>query len=349
MRDLDGEVAGPAVDRGPRVGPSSPDSIDILAATHEQLSPVEPYRDFDAAASGVLQLLQKNLGLGLWMVTRKESDDWIVLTAEDRSYGVKAGDVFNWSDSFCSRMVEGLGPRIAPIAREVEAYNEAPIGSQIEIGAYVGVPLRAPDGSLFGTLCAIDPEPQSQDLEAWQGNVETYARLLATILGAELERQGELRKREHLEAKSTIDSVTGLYDGEAWKQLRDGEEQRCRRYGTPAGIVLIEVDSSSEDEGAASLEHRLRRTSAALQTAIRGSDVLARTGERVFAILAPDESAHALEQLEKRLIATLADAGVPCQVGGARRDPRENLRATQRHAEAMIFTRRHVAGGKDTD
>ncbi len=309
----------------------------------ERLSPVEPFRDFDAAAAGVLQLLQSNIGLGLWMVTRKEGDDWIVLTAEDRSYGVQAGDVLHWPDSFCSRMVDGLGPRFAPAAMDVDAYREAPIAGELEIGAYVGIPLRGRDGSLFGTLCAIDPQPHAE-LERWREGVETYARLLATILGAELEEQNLARERELFEARSATDPLTGLYDAAAWKRLRDGEEERCKRYGSAAGIVLIDVDAPEDDESANELPRRLRRTAAALQTAVRDSDILARSGERTFAVLAPDESSHALERLERRLRELLEELGVPGRVGSARRDPREDLEATERHAEAKIFTQRHLEG-----
>lgn len=111
------------------------------------------YEDFESAASGVLTVLQQSLGFGLWMVTRTEGDAWIVLATADTAYGVAPGDVFRWSDSFCSRMVRGEGPRIAPDSRAVPVYAEAPIGQQVPIGAYVGMPMHLSDGSLFGTLC----------------------------------------------------------------------------------------------------------------------------------------------------------------------------------------------------
>lgn len=36
-----------------------------------------------------LKFLQNRLGMDLWMVTRTEGEDWIVLQIEDQSYGVK--------------------------------------------------------------------------------------------------------------------------------------------------------------------------------------------------------------------------------------------------------------------
>src|SRR5262245_11920788 len=105
------------------------------------------FPDFAAAAQGVLRLLHNRLGFDLWRVSRTEGEDWIVLRAEDHGYGVEDGTVFRWADSFCARMVEGQGPRIAPRSESVPAYAAAPIGRQVKIGAYVGVPLSRADGS----------------------------------------------------------------------------------------------------------------------------------------------------------------------------------------------------------
>ena len=72
------------------------------------------FNDFEAAGQRVLAFLHQRFGFGLWMVTRTEGEDWIVLQSEDHGYGVKPGTVFRWADSFCSEMVKGNGPRIAP-------------------------------------------------------------------------------------------------------------------------------------------------------------------------------------------------------------------------------------------
>jgi diguanylate cyclase (GGDEF)-like protein len=313
----------------------------------EQLSPVRPFRDFEEAASVVLRLLQENIGLGLWMVTRREGDDWIVLTAEDRTYGVGAGDVFRWSDSFCSRMVRGLGPRIAPISAQIAAYAKAPIGRQVDIGAYVGVPLRRPDGSLFGTLCAIDPDPQPETIESHLANVETYARLLATILNAEIEMQTHERQVEMAEARAEADSLTGLHNRAAWDRLLDIEEKRCQRYGNPAGVLLIDIDglkAINDSEGHAAGDHILRRAAHVLQEAVRETDIVARIGGDEFAVLAPDESALAVEQLEKRLRTQLEEAGVAASVGSSRRDPRQTLQWALEQADKGMYADKKARG-----
>ena len=78
-----------------------------------ELPSLGPYTDFESASRAVLAFLHDRLGFDLWMVTRTEGDDWIVLQSEDHGYGVKDGTVFRWADSFFSQMVLGRGPCIA--------------------------------------------------------------------------------------------------------------------------------------------------------------------------------------------------------------------------------------------
>lgn len=89
---------------------------------------IRQFHDFESAGKATLAFLRDRLGFGLWMVTRTEGKDWIVLQSEDHGYGVEAGHVFQWADSFCSEMIKGNGPRIAPDSDDVPAYVAAPIG-----------------------------------------------------------------------------------------------------------------------------------------------------------------------------------------------------------------------------
>src|SRR4051812_30560722 len=106
--------------------------------------------DFAGASQEVLAFLQGRIGMDLWMVTRTDDADWVVLSCADRAYGVEPGTVFRWADTVCSRMVRGEGPRVAPRAADVAAYADAPIRAELDVGAYVGVPLIDDHGELFG-------------------------------------------------------------------------------------------------------------------------------------------------------------------------------------------------------
>ncbi|HMD54714.1 MAG TPA: diguanylate cyclase, partial [Phycisphaerae bacterium] len=246
------------------------------------------FDDFETCGKAVLAFLHKRLGFNLWMITRKEGDDWIVLQREDHGYGVEPGNVFRWADSFCSEMVKGNGPRFAPNSDHISAYANAPIGRHIEIKAYIGMPIVQADGSLFGTLCAIDPSPKPTSIVNEQEIVELLGAMLSTILQAELKSIEEKRRLERLEFEALTDPMTGLYNRRGWNQLVSLEEDRCRRYGHSATVIIVDMDRLkhvNDTEGHAAGDALIMRTCATLHTAVRASDILARLGGDEFGIL----------------------------------------------------------------
>jgi len=149
-----------------------------------------PFADFDAASTEVLDFLHGRLGFALWLVTKVEDGQWVIEHARDEGYGVKAGDSFHFEDTYCSRMVEGQGPQFAAEARAVPCYADAAIGRELPIASYIGVPLRRADGSLFGTLCAIDPAPRPPSLGDELPLVELNGKLLSSLLAVDaIQRQ----------------------------------------------------------------------------------------------------------------------------------------------------------------
>ena len=153
------------------------------------------FPDFKTASCHVLKFLQGRVGFELWMVTRTSGDDWIVLASESAgcAYQVAEGDVFRWADTFCYKMVQGKTPRYAPRSSEIPEYASAAIGKQVSISAYMGVPLSRKDGTLFGTLCAINPQPLSDALKAELPLVELLGKLLSTVLEFELNAEVQAR------------------------------------------------------------------------------------------------------------------------------------------------------------
>ena len=206
------------------------------------------FSDFETAGRAVLAFLHHRLGFNLWMITRTEGDDSIVLQSEDHGYKVDPGMIFKWSDSFCSEMVKGNGPRIAPLSEIVPAYATAPIGRQVKIKAYVGIPIVGENGLLFGTLCAIDPSPQPTSITDELPLLEMLAALLSTILHVELRTIIEVRRSEKLQAEALTDELTQIYNRRGWERLLASEDERCRRYGNPAAVYSCRPGRTETDK-----------------------------------------------------------------------------------------------------
>ena len=140
-----------------------------------------PDAGWNLSAESIVCYLRALVGLELWMLTRTDGDDWTILKAADTAYNVRPGQVLRWSDSFCSRMVRGDGPRFAPDVSRVPIYRDAPVSRQLRIGSYIGVPLNRPDGSMIGTLCAVGREAISPEHRRFLPLAEACAELASEI------------------------------------------------------------------------------------------------------------------------------------------------------------------------
>ncbi len=74
-----------------------------------------------------------------------------------------------------------------------------PARAMFGIGSYIGVPIVLADGTFFGTLCALDPEPRTLT-EQQTGLLVVLARLVAT----QLQLDSELRERRATEAALAV-------------------------------------------------------------------------------------------------------------------------------------------------
>ncbi|MGZ6827608.1 MAG: sensor domain-containing phosphodiesterase, partial [Mycobacteriales bacterium] len=68
-----------------------------------------------------------------------------------------------WSDpvddTYCQRILDGQLPEVIPDTRADARTAGLAATTVLAIGCYVGVPVALPDGSLYGTLCALSPLP----------------------------------------------------------------------------------------------------------------------------------------------------------------------------------------------
>ena len=289
--------------------------------------------DFTQASQEALGFLHSRLGMDLWMVTRTDHEDWIVLSARDTAYGIQDGDTFRWADSFCSRMVTGDGPRVAPDANSVAAFDDCGIRRGREIGAYLGVPLRNDRGELFGTLCALARQPVAPSIAQELPMVELFADMLSGLLSAELQTAALTRDAETHRGEQHTDALTGLANQRGWDIAVAAEEERCRRYGASACVIAVGLPTGSADEDA---DTRLLHAAQVLRQIVRRPDTLARVDEHLLLILGVEcTSAEALALL-RRLDQGLGRAGIASALGMAMRHRTSGLRDACDHAVAAM-------------
>ncbi|ONG41823.1 hypothetical protein BKE30_03045 [Alkanindiges hydrocarboniclasticus] len=298
------------------------------------------FDSFESAGQAILKFLHQRVGFDLWMITRTEGDDWIVLQTEDHGYGVKPGQVFRWADSFCSHMVKGNAPCIAPRSNDIELYATAPIARQVNIQAYIGQPLLKSNGELFGTLCAINPQPHDDKLLQEKDLIEFMAALLTHILHIELKQTEQTRQIERLQAKAMTDELTQLYNRGGWEHFIALEEERSQRYGYLSAVYVIDLDGLKEVNdtlGHAAGDELIQRAAHALRCMARQTDIVARLGGDEFSILSIEIDHAGAETLLGRIQQALQQVQVDASVGFALRHPSFGLQQAISQADQQMY------------
>ena len=271
-------------------------------------------RSFDDICVDALRMLQEKMNFGLWMVTKVDGDDWIVMKSHDSAYGVQDGDVFVWMESFCSRMVRGLGPTFAPESDKVIAYAQAEIGRKIPIQAYIGFPLYREDGELLGTVCAIDQKPVPESWSEHQGFVEEIAAELSEVYRRDYKQA--LCSAKERAAKAEADDLLEVLLSHDWESLIDVHEDEARSKGIAYSIIVAKADISLRVD--ADLTNSLNKV-------IGRDNFVVYHGKGLYSMLLADCNAPKLDAFVDLIRTTFEALNVRFHVGYATRSDAHGL------------------------
>jgi len=133
-------------------------------------------------------------------------EDFVVeaVDGENEWFGIEAGTRIPQEQSYCRHMVQGELPHLVRDAMQDPRTSDLPVTREAGIGAYVGVPIRLWDGSLYGTLCCLsrsaEPTLNERDVR--------FLRVLAEIVADQLDRgqlESEKRRLEWSRIRSVLD------------------------------------------------------------------------------------------------------------------------------------------------
>ncbi|MGA7965891.1 MAG: diguanylate cyclase [Gammaproteobacteria bacterium] len=298
------------------------------------------FNDFEDAGNAVLAFLHQRLNFDLWMITRKKGENWIVLQSKGDGFDLKSGTTLRWADSLCSEMASGKGPNIVPNLEKVPAFSSTRTGHELSAKAYIGFPLFDKNNELFGTLCAFDSSIQPESIVEEQPLIELLVSMLNTLLQAELQATEQVRQTERLEQEALTDPLTNLYNRRGWNQLCVKEDERCRRFGYSAAILICDLDdlkTINDTEGHATGDALLLSTASALRKAVRTLDIVARLGGDEFGILAIECERAGADALHERIDTLLGEAGIRASIGLALGGPEQGLKLTWQQADLDMY------------
>ena len=287
------------------------------------LPALSPTLDFGAAARLVLTYLSENLPLAVWMVTRIENGRQTYLFLdEDNSFGLARGGAHAWDDSFCIRLAAGDGPSVSADVRNDPAYADAKANADGAFGSYAAAVICESDGSMFGTLCGLDPKVRADDpaFVSAAPLLQLLGQLLSMALAANRQRDEADRAVSQAEAEADHDVLTGLHNRRGWERLVGREIERFERFADPTAVVMIDLDRLKEindTRGHEAGDVYIRTAGQALAASVRRNDIVARLGGDEFGILMLGCTEAVAEDRVERLYEDLAAAGVAGSVGWA--------------------------------
>ena len=145
-----------------------------------------------AAISGIgsvpliLDVVCRVTGMGFAAVARVTEDRWVACSVDDRiGFGLKPGGELPVLTTICNEIRQTGEGVVFDNADEHPRFRDHPTPATYGLKSYISLPIRLRDGTFFGTLCAIDPQPRTIDTPEIVGMFRLFAELIAQHLSAD--------------------------------------------------------------------------------------------------------------------------------------------------------------------
>ncbi len=233
------------------VPPPATDAGDLELSSVAEIAERALLGEVSESVERILAAARDELGMDVAYVTEFVGEAQVVRITNGAAelFGIEPGLTVPLAGSYCQRVMDG---RLAPVVPDTAAEPEVrdlPVTAEAGLGAYVGVPVRFPDGELYGTLCSASRSSRPELAERDIGFMHVLARVIADTV----ERvRAEQRRRGRLE-QAVIERTTALRSSVAGLARSDAEMVRR---------LARAVEYRDDDTGAH--VHRVSRYSAML-------------------------------------------------------------------------------------
>jgi GAF domain-containing protein len=141
----------------------------------------------DAAIRAILARVCEITGMGFAAVARVTEERWIACQVEDRiEFGLDPGDELEVKQTICDDIRKCGQPIIIDEIAADPAWRTHPVPILYGFESYASLPIFLADGSFYGTLCAIDPEPRNLSAPDLVATLKRYAEEVSAILSAKV-------------------------------------------------------------------------------------------------------------------------------------------------------------------
>lgn len=164
----------------------------------------------DLLVERLLASARARLGMDVALVSRISAGEYEVAAASGatESFGSPPGACSRLEDTYCSIVARTGAPLLVTDAKDDPRTAAMPATTAVDVGAYVGVPLRSSNGELYGTLCCAGHAGGA----VLDGRDVQYLRVIGDLLAEHLDAV-EADRQARRTALDRIGGVVGADDG----------------------------------------------------------------------------------------------------------------------------------------
>lgn len=198
----------------------------------------------------ILEAVSALTGLRFVCIAHVTQESWTTCAVLDKlNFGLKVGDGLDVVTTLCDEVRETGKPVVIDHVSEDACYRDHHTPRMYGFQSYISIPVLRTDGSYFGTLCALDPNPANLSNTATVTSLTLFSQLIT----------------KHLETENRLSASQSALTGE--RETSELREQFIAVLGhdlrTPLGSILLGADLLMQEPlspRATSVVERMRRS-----------------------------------------------------------------------------------------
>jgi len=137
------------------------------------------------AIANILEVVCLTTGMGFSAVARVTEESWVACAVKDQiNFGLLPGDELKLETTICNEIRQHQEAVVIDHVAIDEVFANHATPLKYGFQSYISMPIKLKDGSFFGTLCAIDPQPAVLKTPSVIGMFTLFAELIAFHLDA---------------------------------------------------------------------------------------------------------------------------------------------------------------------
>ena len=145
----------------------------------------------DERVRAMLRQVCDATGMGFAAVAHVTFERWIACLVDDRiDFGLGPGEELKIRETICDEIRDSGEAVVIDDASDDIKWSRHPVPVIYGFKSYCSFPVYLDDGTFFGTLCAIDPEPRRVSDRDTIAMFTDYAAKLGRILSERLDQLG---------------------------------------------------------------------------------------------------------------------------------------------------------------